>query len=60
VAFNTLMEKLLEAPILTIQNILKSFILDVDWLVKGVGTFLYYIEGIFSFATKKYMIISLK
>jgi hypothetical protein len=40
-AFDTLMEKLSEAPILTIQNVLKSFILDVDWLVKGVGTFLH-------------------
>jgi len=39
VAFDTLKEKLLEAPKLTRPNFLNTSILDVDWLVKGVGAF---------------------
>jgi hypothetical protein len=37
VTFETLKQKLLEAPILTKLDFLKTFILDVDWSIK-VGT----------------------
>jgi len=35
-----------EAPILVILDFCKTFILDVDWLVKGVGAILSQKPGI--------------
>jgi hypothetical protein len=41
-AFDTLKQKLLHAPVLIKPNFLKMFILDVDWLIKVVGAILSY------------------
>lgn len=37
-SFHTLKHKLLEALVLTILEFLKTFILDIDWLIKGIGS----------------------
>jgi hypothetical protein len=36
--FHTLKHKLLEALVLTILEFLKTFILDIDWSIKGIGS----------------------
>jgi len=37
-SFHTLKHKLLEALVLTIIEFLKTFILDIDWSIKGIGS----------------------